>query len=239
MAVTESRSADRKKVRFPPPKNWDPEAKWTQDCVMFKECGEKHTPGKCDAFKKLSPQQRLKVIEDRELCHLCYWHLQERECWSKDKVPNCRVDGCQAAHHHLLHGALLQGRVMVVQEIGARKAEVFLCREDVCVRSAGEANSLHALYDWGATVTLVTHAAAAKAGLERKRQVSAAIAGLGGRCTMVDSYYMVPVVDGNDVVKALGVDHIATLAAADITGDITGSRGLRISRKSSRDRQET
>jgi hypothetical protein len=37
MAVTESRSADRKKVRFLPPKNWDPEAKWTQDCVMFKE----------------------------------------------------------------------------------------------------------------------------------------------------------------------------------------------------------
>jgi hypothetical protein len=33
----------------------------------------------------------------------------------------------------------------------------------------------------------------------------------------------VPVVDGDDVVrvvKALGVDHIATLAAADITGDI-------------------
>jgi hypothetical protein len=117
----------------------------------------------------------------------------------------------------------MQGRVMVVQEVCARKTEVFLCRKDVRVRSAGEANSLHTLYDWGATVTLVTHAAAAKAGLERKRQVAAAIARLGGRCTMVDSYYMVPVVDGDDVVrvvKALGVDHIATLAAADITGDI-------------------
>ncbi len=39
---------------------------------MFKECGEKHAPWKCDAFKKLSPQQRLKKIEERELCHLCY-----------------------------------------------------------------------------------------------------------------------------------------------------------------------
>jgi hypothetical protein len=70
---------------------------------------------------------------------------------------------------------------------------------------------------------VVTHAAAAKAGLERKRQVAAAVAGLGGRCTMVDSYYMVPVVDGDGVVrvvKALGVDHIATLAAADISGDV-------------------
>ncbi len=118
-------------------------------------------------------------------------------------MPNCGVDGCQAAHHHLLHSALVQGRVMIVQEIGAKKAGVFLCREDVRVRSAEGATSLHALYDWGATVTLVTHAAAAKAGLERKRQVAAAVAGLGGRCTTVDSYYMVPVVDGDDAVRVV------------------------------------
>jgi hypothetical protein len=55
------------------------------------------------------------------------------------------------------------------------------------VEGAGKARRLHALYDWGATVTLVTHAAAEKAGLERKRQPAAAIAGLGGRCTMVNS----------------------------------------------------
>jgi hypothetical protein len=82
---------------------------------------------------------------------------------------------------------------------------------------------VHTLYDWGATVTLVTHAAAVKAGLEQKRQTPAAIAGLGGRCTMVDSYYMVPVIDGNDkvrVVRALGVDHITTLAPSDVTEDI-------------------
>ncbi len=55
------------------------------------------------------------------------------------------------------------------------------------MEGAGKARRLHALYDWGATVTLVTHAAAEKAGLERKRQPAAAIAGLGGRCTMVNS----------------------------------------------------
>jgi len=223
MVVTESRSADQKKVRFPPPKNWNPDAKWTQDCVMFKECREKHAPWKCDAFKKLSLQQRLKRIEERELCHLCYRHLQGRDCWSKDKVANCGEDGCQAAHHHLLHGALVQGRVMIVQDIRAKKAGVFLCREDVRVKGAGGANSLHALYDWGATVTLVTHAAAAKAGLERKMQVAAAVTGLGGRCTTINSYYMVPVVDGDDavrVVRALGVDHIATLSAADVTKEV-------------------
>jgi hypothetical protein len=73
---------------------------------MFRICGEKHPPGKCDVFKKLSPQQRLKEIDSRELCRLCYRHLQGRDCWSKDMVPNCGVDGCEAAHHPLLHGAL-------------------------------------------------------------------------------------------------------------------------------------
>jgi hypothetical protein len=32
-----------------------------------------------------------------------------------------------------------------VQRIGAKKAKVFLCREDVRVKGAGEANRLHAL----------------------------------------------------------------------------------------------
>ncbi len=117
----------------------------------------------------------------------------------------------------------MQGLVMIVQDIGTKKAGVFLCREDVRVKGAGGTNSLHALYDWGATVTLLTHAAAAKAGLERRMQVAAAVAGLGGCCTSVDSYYMVPVVDGDDavrVVRALGVDQIATLAAVDVTEDI-------------------
>jgi hypothetical protein len=69
----------------------------------------------------------------------------------------------------------------------------------------------------------VTHTAAEKAGLKRVRQPTAAIAGLSGGCTMVDSYYMVPVVDGDDKVrnvKAMGVDRIATLAARDVPTDI-------------------
>ena len=95
-------------------------------------------------------------------------------------------------------------------------------REDVRVEGAGKVARLHTLYDWGATVTLVAHAAAEKAGLKRVRQPAAAIAKLNGRCTMVDSFYMVPVVDGDDKlrsVKALGVDRIATLAATDGCAD--------------------
>jgi hypothetical protein len=59
---------------------------------------------------------------------------------------------------------------MVVQGIGAEKAQVLLCREDIRVEGAGKAGRLHPLYVWGAKVTLVAQAAAEKAGLERRRR---------------------------------------------------------------------
>ncbi len=75
----------------------------------------------------------------------------------------------------------------------------------------------------GGTVTLVTHAAAEKAGLKRVRQPISAIAGLSSGCTMVDSYYMVPVIDRDSnvrSVKAMGLNGIATLVAMDVPADI-------------------
>jgi hypothetical protein len=84
--------------------------------------------------------------------------------------PNCGVDGCEAAHHPLLHRALVEGRIMVVQGIGSERAQVYLCRKDLRVEFAGKASRLHTLYGWGAMVTLVTHDAAEKAGQKRVRQ---------------------------------------------------------------------
>ncbi len=112
MAAREDRSANRKKVRFPPSKAWDPEAKWTQDCGTFQECGEKHAPARCEVFKKMTPQERL-----------CYRHLQGRDCWSQGRVPNCGVDSWEAPHHPLLQAAIMAGCVMVVQGIGEKGAD--------------------------------------------------------------------------------------------------------------------
>jgi hypothetical protein len=36
---------------------------------------------------------------------------------------------------------------MVMQGVGAGKAQVFLCRKDIHVEGAGKASRLHALYD--------------------------------------------------------------------------------------------
>jgi hypothetical protein len=108
---------------------------------------------------------------------------------------------------------------MIVQGIGDTKAQ----REDVSVEAAVKTSRLHTLYDWGVTVTLVTHTAAEKAGLKRVGQPPYAIAGLSGGCTMIDSYYMVPVVDRDDKVrsvKAMDVSRITTLEAKDVLADI-------------------
>jgi hypothetical protein len=119
--------------------------------------------------------------------------------------------------------SLVEGCVMVVQGIGDKKAQVHLCREDVRVEVAGKTSRLHTLYDWGVTVTLVTHAAAKRAGLKRTRQTPLVIARLSSECTMVDSHYMVPVVNRDDkvrTVKAMGVSHIMTLEATEVPADI-------------------
>jgi hypothetical protein len=94
------------------------------------------------------------------------------------------------------------------------------------VEVAGRASHLHTLHDWS---PLVTHAAAKKAGLKWVRQPTSAIAGLSGGCTMVDSYYMVLVVDGDDKVgsvKAMGVNCIATLAATDVERRLPQAKGF-------------
>jgi hypothetical protein len=110
-----------------------------------------------------------------------------------------------------------------VQGISEKKVQAHLCWEDMRVEVAGKTSHLHALYDWGASVTLVTHAAVEEAGLKRVRQPTSAVAGLSGGCTVVDAHYMVLVVDGGDrvrVVKAMGEDSIAALGITDAPGDI-------------------
>jgi len=61
-------------------------------------------------------------------------------------VPNGGVNGCEAGHLPLLHGALLEGGVLVVmaeQGIDDKKAQVHLCLENVRVEVAGKASHQH------------------------------------------------------------------------------------------------
>ncbi len=47
----ERKPAPEKKVHFPPPRKFDPEAVWKFPCVAGEGCSERHSPVKCEVFK--------------------------------------------------------------------------------------------------------------------------------------------------------------------------------------------
>jgi hypothetical protein len=104
-------------ARFPPPTVWDPIAQWTYPCIMGKDCSGAHSPAFCQKFKRLTPKARLALVQNKELCQLCFRHLDSSKCWSLGKIPKCEVPECGAAHHSLLHDAIVKTRAMIVKQM--------------------------------------------------------------------------------------------------------------------------
>jgi hypothetical protein len=92
------------------------------------ECREEHAPTACALFKEKSPEDRLAIVRRRELCILCFGHLDTKRCWSLGKVDNCGVRGCARAHNALLHDVLQNEEVMMVSALPGmgREAELVL-----------------------------------------------------------------------------------------------------------------
>jgi hypothetical protein len=61
------------------------------------ECKEEHAPPSCALFKSKRPEERLAVVRRRELCILCFRHLDTKRCWSLGKVSNCNVRNVEGA----------------------------------------------------------------------------------------------------------------------------------------------
>jgi hypothetical protein len=219
----ERKPAGEKKVHFPPPRKFDPEGAWRFPCMAGEGCQERHSPMKCEVFKKMTSRQRLDKVEEKRLCKLCFRHLAINECWAKGKTPNCQIKGCGGEHHHLLHDALVLGRALVVQEVGGDSGQLYSCREDIRAEVAGKTYRLHTLHDWGATQTLITHDAADRAGLTPIRHSARLVSGLGGKCLESTCFYVVPFVDGCDEIQTLratGVAQISSLGTSAPPSDI-------------------
>ena len=80
----------------PPPKNGKGKS---NNCRC---CGQGHPLYRCDVFKGKTPQERASLISEKKLCPNC---LKDPE-HSADNCPSsfrCRVTGCGAFHHSLLH----------------------------------------------------------------------------------------------------------------------------------------
>ncbi len=136
------------------------------------------------------------------------------KCWSLGKVPNCKVPECGAAHHFLLHDAIAKPRAMLVKRMDDESPNVLLCREEAGVRHGREMIQMNVLYDWGATASVITHQAAARASptpMPRKEQE---VSGLNGAKSRSGCTYEIPMMDHLGQVKlihAAGVDKIAWL----------------------------
>jgi hypothetical protein len=204
-------------TRFPPPAVWDHTAVWAHPCIMGKECSGAHSPASCLKFKRLTPKARLMLVQSKELCQLCFRHLDSNKCWSLGKVPNCEVPECGAAHHSLLHDAIAKPRAMIVKRMDNESPNVLLCRQEAGMKRGREVIKVNVLYDWGATVSMVTHQAAAKASLVPMPRKEKEVSGLNGTKSISGCTYEVPMMDHLGQVKlihAAGVDKIAWMEEA-------------------------
>jgi hypothetical protein len=141
----ERKPAGDKKVHFPSPKRFDPEETWKFPCLAGPECTEKHSPANCEVFSKMSSRQRLEKVDQKQLCRLCFRHLAIRNCWAEGKLPKCPIKGCGRQHSHQLHDPLIQGRALVVREVGGDSDQSYSCCEDIRAEVAGRTHHLHTL----------------------------------------------------------------------------------------------
>ncbi len=124
------------------------------------------------------------MIQKKQLCQFCFRHPDTQPCPSHS-LPACPVRGCMRMHHRMLRRALMReearpivlGAGLELEEHGAEEnpltsdsesppllnsdesegeeSERRLCQQMVPEEANGVMHSLHTLYDWGSTVTLV------------------------------------------------------------------------------------
>jgi hypothetical protein len=90
-----------------------------------------------------------------------------------------------------------------------------LCQQRVPVEAKGVLHSLHTLYDWGYTVTLVRRESPRRMGLRPVRTGWRSVRGFEGRTVDIDSCHFLPLVDSrgeHQVICAYEVEEIATVA---------------------------
>ena len=71
-------------------------------------CDGEHPVYRCEEFKKLSPTERIKKVNEKHLCYNClkFGRHSAKDCRS-ERV--CNFHGCQGKHSYLLHDALTKG----------------------------------------------------------------------------------------------------------------------------------
>jgi hypothetical protein len=141
-------------------------------------------------------------------------------------VDNCNVRGCGRGHNYLLHDVLQNEEVMMVSALPGRVSElesVLRCRQMVAAENEGQCFRLNVLYDWGATVSMISEEAVEVMGLSIAKQAKRIIKGLGGATTVSKGTCTLSLVARNGdrkTVTAWEVGEIASLPGGQPPEDV-------------------
>jgi hypothetical protein len=59
---------------------------WEGPCVLGDLCGGSYAPERCSLFVDLAPEDRLVVIQRKQLCYLCFRHADSQPCKSQSGI---------------------------------------------------------------------------------------------------------------------------------------------------------
>ncbi len=82
-------------------------SRWLGLCVLGEICGGYHMPEVCQMFEAMTPEGRLAVIQQKQLCQFCFRH-PDTQPYPSHSLPACPVRGCMRMHHRMLHRALMR-----------------------------------------------------------------------------------------------------------------------------------
>ncbi|XP_055589574.1 uncharacterized protein LOC129741808 [Uranotaenia lowii] len=126
-----------------------------------------HRVRDCERFKKSSLDDRLKVVQEKQLCRRC---LAPHGKWPCRTRQPCGVDGCQEMHHMLLHckpsPSTSYGASGIVTTHRHKQNSTLFKIIPVMLHGNGKSLLVHAFLDDGSDLTLIESKVADELGLD-------------------------------------------------------------------------
>lgn len=132
-------------------------------CHLCKNTG--HKLRECEAFKRMSPVERVEAVTRMKLCRNCLANHGTKPCRSKF---SCGVPGCDERHHSLLQRLMEGATAQTAQcQTHQHSANSTLFRVvPVTVYNGNRRVDTHAFLDEGSSLTLIEDTLAASIGLK-------------------------------------------------------------------------
>jgi hypothetical protein len=159
----------------------------------------------------MSAEQKLAVLQEKQLCLFCYRHLNSQECFAKAdaRYKGCGLNGCKDHHNEELHCTAQLFSVHAQPASPVPGAQIFTLQHNL-------KNGCNISFDGGSDRTTVIEGYARRMGL-RRLSCSTSAMGLGQTEAVTGGMYVLTLCDRWGKVhylEAMGVPHIFTGPAA-------------------------